>query len=71
LWNVNAAQAEEKARSLETMIEREEFLFKGKKLAPALSAGATMLAADDTVESSLARADAAMSARKRERTANA
>jgi hypothetical protein len=30
-----------------------------------------MLAADDTVESSLARADAAMYARKRERKANA
>jgi diguanylate cyclase (GGDEF)-like protein len=71
LWNVNAAQAEEKARSLETMIEGENFLFKGKKLAAALSAGATMLAADDTVESSLARADAAMYARKRERKANA
>jgi diguanylate cyclase (GGDEF)-like protein len=71
LWNVNAAQAAEKARSLETMIEGEDFLFKGKKLAAALSAGATMLAADDTVESSLARADAAMYARKRERKANA
>jgi diguanylate cyclase (GGDEF)-like protein len=71
LWNVNAAQAEEKARSLESKIESEEFLFKGKKLSAALSAGATMLAADDTVESSLARADAAMYARKRERKANA
>jgi diguanylate cyclase (GGDEF)-like protein len=67
LWNVNSDQAEEKARSIESMIEGEEFLFEGKKLAAALSAGATMLAADDTVESSLARADAAMYARKRER----
>jgi diguanylate cyclase (GGDEF)-like protein len=67
LWNVNSAQAEEKARSIETMIEGEEFLFKDKKLAAALSAGATLLTADDTVESSLARADAAMYARKRER----
>jgi diguanylate cyclase (GGDEF)-like protein len=71
LWNVNAAQAEEKARSLEAKIESEEFQFKGKKLSAALSAGATMLLADDTVESSLARADAAMYARKRERKANA
>jgi diguanylate cyclase (GGDEF)-like protein len=70
LWNVNSAQAEEKARSIETMIEGEEFHFKGKRLAAALSAGATMLAADDTVESSLARADAAMYARKRERKEN-
>jgi diguanylate cyclase (GGDEF)-like protein len=70
LWNVNSAQAEEKARSIEAMIEGEEFLFKGKKLATALSAGATMLAADDTVESSLARADAAMYARKRKRKEN-
>jgi diguanylate cyclase (GGDEF)-like protein len=67
LWNVSPEQAEEKARSFESMTDGEVFLFKGKKLAAGLSAGATMLAADDTVESGLARADAAMYARKRER----
>jgi diguanylate cyclase (GGDEF)-like protein len=67
LWNVSPAQAEEKARSFESKIDGEEFLFKGKKLAAGISAGATMLAADDTVESALTRADAAMYARKRER----
>ena len=67
LWNVGPAQAAEKARSFESMIDGEDFLFKGKMLAAGLSAGATMLAADDTVESALARADAAMYARKRER----
>ena len=67
LWNVSPAQAEEKARSFESMIDGGDFLFRGKTLATGLSAGATMLAADDTVESALTRADAAMYARKRER----
>ena len=69
LWNVDAGQADEKARSLEAVIEGEIFEFKGKPLAVGLSAGAAMLQGDDTVESALARADAAMYARKRERKA--
>jgi diguanylate cyclase (GGDEF)-like protein len=67
LWNVDAGQADEKARSLEATIEGEIFEFKGKPLVVGLSAGAVMLQSDDTVESALARADAAMYARKRER----
>jgi diguanylate cyclase (GGDEF)-like protein len=67
LWNVDAGQADEKARFLEATIEGELFEFKGKPLAVGLSAGAVMLQSDDTVESALARADAAMYARKRER----
>ncbi len=67
LWNVSAAQAEEKARSLEAMIGSESFDYKKKKLSLGLSAGVVVLKPDDTVESALARADAAMYARKRAR----
>ena len=69
LWNVKAEQAAEKARTFETMIETEAFAWQGKTFALGLSAGAVMLSADDTVERALARADAAMYARKRERRA--
>lgn len=71
LWNVNAAQAAEKARTCEAMIESEAFTWEGKPFALGLSAGAVMLSADDTVVNALARADAAMYARKRERRASA
>lgn len=67
LWNARAEQAAEKARSLEAMIEAESFAYKNKTFALGLSAGVAVLAPDDTVESALARADAAMYARKRER----
>lgn len=67
LWNVSTAQAQEKARSLEAMIEDETFEYEKKTLTLGLSAGVAMLSSDDTVESALARADAAMYARKRER----
>ncbi|HEX5777390.1 MAG TPA: GGDEF domain-containing protein [Xanthobacteraceae bacterium] len=67
LWNVGVEQAVEKARSLETMIENESFDYKNMKLSIGLSAGVAILAADDTVASALARADAAMYARKRSR----
>lgn len=67
LWNVDPAQAEEKARALEAMIENEPFEHRGRRLDLGLSAGAVMLSAEDTVEGALARADAAMYARKRER----
>jgi diguanylate cyclase (GGDEF)-like protein len=67
LWNVSAEQAAEKARLLEAMIENEPFEYKHKKLSLGLSAGVATLAADDTVESALARADAEMYLRKRSR----
>lgn len=70
LWNVDPEQAEEKARSLEAMIETESFDYRNRKLSLGLSAGVAVLSADDTVESALARADAAMYARKRARKAN-
>jgi len=70
LWNVSAEQAEEKARSLEAMIGSESFDYKKKKLSLGLSAGVVVLKPDDTVESALARADAAMYARKRARKEN-
>lgn len=71
LWNVNAGQAEEKARVFETMIDSEAFAWGGKEFTLGLSAGATMLSGGDTVTSALDRADAAMYARKRERSQNA
>jgi len=68
LWNVKADQAAEKARALEATIDGETFAWSGKQLVLGLSAGATMLSPEDTVVSALQRADAAMYARKRERT---
>ncbi|MCC6947799.1 MAG: GGDEF domain-containing protein [Bradyrhizobiaceae bacterium] len=67
LWNVSAAQAAEKARALEAMIDGETFEHAGKRLTLGLSAGAIMLSAEYTVDGALARADEAMYARKRER----
>jgi len=68
LWNVKADQAAEKARAVEAIIDGETFAWGGKQLALGLSAGATMLSPEDTVVSALERADAAMYARKRERS---
>lgn len=67
LWNVSKAQALLKARGLEELIASESFEHKGMRLALGLSAGVAMLGSDDTVETALARADAAMYARKRAR----
>ncbi len=67
LWNLRADQAEAKARAIEELIAASPFEQNGKRLALGLSAGFTVLAPDDTVEAALARADAAMYARKRER----
>lgn len=67
LWNLDEAQAALKARALEAMISDSPFEHKRKRYALGLSAGLTMLAADDSSEAALARADAAMYARKRER----
>jgi diguanylate cyclase (GGDEF)-like protein len=67
LWNLRADQAEAKARAFEDLIAASPFEKGGKRFKLGLSAGFTMLAAGDTVEAVLARADQAMYARKRER----
>ncbi|HLL29200.1 MAG TPA: GGDEF domain-containing protein [Xanthobacteraceae bacterium] len=67
LWNLRADQAELKARAMEELIAASPFEQNGKRFNIGLSAGFTMLAPDDTVETALARADQAMYARKRER----
>jgi diguanylate cyclase (GGDEF)-like protein len=71
LWHVDAERAEEKARSLEALVEGEDFVFESKGFTVGLSAGVIMLSAEDTVPNALARADAAMYARKRVRKISA
>jgi diguanylate cyclase (GGDEF)-like protein len=66
LWNLNAAQAEAKARGLE-QLAAAPFERNGKRFKLGLSAGFTMLTSEDTAEIVLARADRAMYARKRTR----
>jgi diguanylate cyclase (GGDEF)-like protein len=67
LWNLRADQAESKARALEELVAASPFEREGKRYQLGLSAGFTMLAAGDTAEAALARADEAMYARKRAR----
>jgi diguanylate cyclase (GGDEF)-like protein len=67
LWNLRVEQAEAKARSIEDLIAGSRFEQNGRRFKLGLSAGFTMLAAGDTVEVTLARADMAMYARKRAR----
>jgi len=67
LWNVDAAQAAEKARSLEAVIDTETFEHAGERLTLGLSAGAIVLSPEDTAIGALTRADEAMYARKKER----
>jgi diguanylate cyclase (GGDEF)-like protein len=67
LWNLRADQAEAKARAIEDLIAASPFEHSGKRFKLGLSAGFTMLAPGDTAAAALARADAAMYARKRER----
>jgi diguanylate cyclase (GGDEF)-like protein len=67
LWNLHAEQAEMKARALEDMIANSPFKQNGNRYRVRVSAGLTMLAADDTSGTALVRADHAMYARKRER----
>ena len=71
LWNVTREQAEEKARAIEEMIERESFERGETRFSLGLSAGMAMLSADDTVIAVVAHADQAMYARKRERKLSA
>ncbi len=67
LWNLRADQAEAKARAIEDLIAASPFEQSGKRFKLGLSVGFTMLAPGDTAAAALARADAAMYARKRER----
>lgn len=67
LWNLSEAQAEAKARALESLIAESSFEQNGRRYAVGLSAGVTMLTAEDIGDAALARADQAMYARKRER----
>lgn len=67
LWNLAEKQAQQKALALEELIASVPFEQSGKRYAVGISAGLTMLTADDSSEAVLARADQAMYARKRER----
>jgi diguanylate cyclase (GGDEF)-like protein len=69
LWNLRADQAEAKAHAIEDLIAASPFEHSGKHFKLGLSAGFTMLTPGDTAAAALARADAAMYARKRERRA--
>jgi diguanylate cyclase (GGDEF)-like protein len=69
LWNIDAAQTEAKARTLEALVAKAEFEIGDAKLVIGLSAGATMLTGEDALDAAMKRADAAMYARKKERKA--
>jgi diguanylate cyclase (GGDEF)-like protein len=67
LWNLDAAQMQAKMRSLEVLVESTSFAIEGGQLDLGISIGGTMLLPYDDIEEALARADAAMYARKQER----
>lgn len=67
LWNLDAAQMQAKARALEAMISGASFAIAGERLDVGVSIGGVMLSPEDTLSAALARADAAMYARKQER----
>jgi diguanylate cyclase (GGDEF)-like protein len=67
LWNLNAASAAAKALALEGTVARTPVRWEGASIRLAASAGWTMLKPGDDPVAVLARADAAMYARKRER----
>jgi diguanylate cyclase (GGDEF)-like protein len=66
LWNVREADAVAKAAALETLVARTAVRWKSATLAVGASAGVAFLGALDTPARVLARADAAMYARKAE-----
>lgn len=70
LWNLDAAQLAAKMRSLEALVENASFEVQGGKLDVGVSIGGVMLSPDETLSAALARADAAMYARKKERKAH-
>jgi len=70
LWNVTAAAAAAKAAVLETMIAAAPVRWGAATLTVGASAGVAPIGVADTAADLLARADAAMYARKRERRAS-
>lgn len=67
IWQVDGITAEQKARSIEEMIATSPLAVGGATLQLGASVGTILLQPGDTAEAALARADAAMYARKRER----
>jgi len=70
LWNLSAADARTKADALERAIAATTVAWDGQALAVGATAGVVELSADLAVEGLVARADAAMYARKRQRRAH-
>jgi len=68
LWNVSGAAAAAKAAALERAIYATPVRWGSSTLVVGASAGVALIGALDAPEEALARADAAMYARKRERT---
>ncbi len=69
LWNVNAAQAQAKARNLEAAISAAGIGDGAARVTVGASAGIALLTADMTPAQAIAATDAAMYARKTERRA--
>jgi diguanylate cyclase (GGDEF)-like protein len=67
LWNVGGLAAAAKATALETAVYATPVLWNSSTLVVTASAGVALLGALDTPAEALARADAAMYARKKER----
>jgi diguanylate cyclase (GGDEF)-like protein len=67
LWNLSARDAHNKAQVLEQAIADVAVAWNAERLTVGASAGITELVADQDAASLLARADAGMYARKRER----
>lgn len=64
LWNTNGPDAATKAAALEAVVHSTSVFWGGSKLIVGASAGVASLGAFDTIADVLARADAAMYARK-------
>jgi diguanylate cyclase (GGDEF)-like protein len=69
LWNLSASAAQAKASALERAIAAATVAWEGDRLSVGASAGVAELSADQEIADILARADAAMYARKRIRRA--
>ena len=67
LWQVDPHSAERKARALERIVETSPLTVEGEVLRLAVSVGVVMIEPRDAPEIILAKADAAMYARKAER----
>ena len=70
LWNLDALQMQAKMRALEALVDSTSFSVGGEQIDLGVSIGGTMLLSQDDLDSALARADAAMYARKQERRNN-